>query len=355
MPEKTGPELCAEIRKTSWGRYLYFILFTAEDAERSLLEGIEAGANAFLKKPVFAAELRASMLAGLHVIDLDEKRLASQAKLAEKHQELRGRYRKISEELELASKLHIDMLPLPKLDGITQFDWLYSPCDLMGGDSFGYGALDNDHYYFYQIDVAGHGVASALMAFSINKSITNLIDRWLAKNITQNEGPYDPAFIANRLNDTYQCSGDTLFYFTMTYGVFNQTTGTMRYIQAGHPHIVQFEHETNKMITHEQSGFPIGIVKTPNYQIHEIQLKSGDRAYICTDGVIECENAAREFLGEARLQDLLLNLPHTFSKDNLHALSQGINAWRDGADQSDDITLLTLAYEMPEAINKGAK
>jgi sigma-B regulation protein RsbU (phosphoserine phosphatase) len=61
MPEMSGPELCRRIRARSDPRYTYFILVTATGGKQRYLEGMDAGADDFITKPVDMDELRARL------------------------------------------------------------------------------------------------------------------------------------------------------------------------------------------------------------------------------------------------------------------------------------------------------
>ena len=64
MPELDGVELCREIRVRGLPQYVYFILLTGKTDPAHLVEGIEAGADDFLSKPVHKAVLLARIEAG---------------------------------------------------------------------------------------------------------------------------------------------------------------------------------------------------------------------------------------------------------------------------------------------------
>src|SRR5579884_1837316 len=59
MPGKTGPEVCAAVRKLSTASYIYIILLTAKTGEAEIAEGLDAGADDFLSKPPNTVEMRA--------------------------------------------------------------------------------------------------------------------------------------------------------------------------------------------------------------------------------------------------------------------------------------------------------
>lgn len=85
MPEMNGAELCRQIRKREWSRYTYFILVTSYDGLGHIVEGLRAGADDFLTKPIRAEELRVRLRNGERVLSLESRdvMLFTLAKLTE--------------------------------------------------------------------------------------------------------------------------------------------------------------------------------------------------------------------------------------------------------------------------------
>ena len=74
MPELDGPTLCRAIRRGDFNSYVYTILLTARTGRDQLLEGLDAGADDYLTKPVDEAELIARLKTAQRMLRL-EKRL----------------------------------------------------------------------------------------------------------------------------------------------------------------------------------------------------------------------------------------------------------------------------------------
>ena len=70
MPEVSGPELCRRIRARTDERYTYFLLVTATGGKQRYLEGMEAGADDFITKPVDMEELRARLKVADRILGL---------------------------------------------------------------------------------------------------------------------------------------------------------------------------------------------------------------------------------------------------------------------------------------------
>ena len=74
LPELDGLALCRRIRQAEVpGGYTYTILLTAKDGKSDLLEGMEAGADDYLVKPFEPLELRARLLAGERILNLQRE------------------------------------------------------------------------------------------------------------------------------------------------------------------------------------------------------------------------------------------------------------------------------------------
>ncbi|MGD8450611.1 MAG: diguanylate cyclase [Phycisphaerae bacterium] len=91
MPEMTGIELCravAELRASQVVRSLHFILLTAHGDKEKVVEGLEAGADDFLKKPYDLQELLARIRAGERILTLQNELYERQLELGKSNAEL---------------------------------------------------------------------------------------------------------------------------------------------------------------------------------------------------------------------------------------------------------------------------
>ena len=73
LPGVDGIELCRRIRTLGAnGSYIYTVMLTAKDRKQDLLAAMEAGADDYLAKPVDPSELRARILVGKRILDLQQ-------------------------------------------------------------------------------------------------------------------------------------------------------------------------------------------------------------------------------------------------------------------------------------------
>jgi two-component system chemotaxis response regulator CheY len=73
MPGLNGLELCRRARQHSDERYTYVILATALDEHENVLEGMEAGADDYLTKPISPFDVRARLVAAKRVTELHKE------------------------------------------------------------------------------------------------------------------------------------------------------------------------------------------------------------------------------------------------------------------------------------------
>ena len=73
LPGLDGIDVCRRIRKVGVnGSYIYTVMLTAKNRKQDLLLAMEAGADDYLAKPVDPSELRARILAGKRILELQQ-------------------------------------------------------------------------------------------------------------------------------------------------------------------------------------------------------------------------------------------------------------------------------------------
>jgi two-component system cell cycle response regulator len=73
MPELDGLSLCREVRTRQDHAYVYIVLLTANESHDDIVRGLEAGADNYLTKPCHPLELRARLLSGQRILQLEDK------------------------------------------------------------------------------------------------------------------------------------------------------------------------------------------------------------------------------------------------------------------------------------------
>jgi len=127
MPEMDGLELCRNVRALGAPRYVYFIILTAKGEQQDILQGLEAGADDFLTKPIDYIELKYRIRIGERIIGLEEKvlELARKDSLTDTLNR-RAFMEKLDRELERAARKNIPLsLLMTDIDHFKQVNDRY--------------------------------------------------------------------------------------------------------------------------------------------------------------------------------------------------------------------------------------
>lgn len=350
MPEMTGPDLCRQIRSAGLPHYVYFILLSVRRDKDSLLEGMEAGADDFLVKPVDPAELRARLRAGERVLHLERELDERNEALDRLNSELSLAYETMKKDLATAAAIQKSLLPRPQVWGEFKLDWLFIPSSLLAGDMLGYFPLDQNHLAFFQIDVAGHGVSSALISFATSKRLMpegkhGGPPKFQHQPEGESPGIPEPSQVIAELNRRFSNEPEAESYFlTMVYGSLDIRDGRLRLSVAGHPPPLLWRRADGTFIESRCRGVPVGVLDDSEYDTEDLQMNAGDRLFIYTDGIVECPNPEGEMFGPERLRGRLAEAAGSSLTEVKETLSEALRQWRGSDLFPDDISLLIIEH-----------
>ena len=148
----------------------------------------------------------------------------------EAYEALKQSQEHLAHELAAGARFVHTLLPEPTT-GPIRVDWRYIPCANLGGDTFGYSWLDEEHFAVYLLDVSGHGLDSAL--FSV--SILNVLRSQSLKADFR-----EPGDLLTALNEAFPMDRFGDKFFTMWYGVLNRTRWELAWCNGGHPPALLF-------------------------------------------------------------------------------------------------------------------
>jgi sigma-B regulation protein RsbU (phosphoserine phosphatase) len=345
MPRLTGLELCRRVRAAGASHYVYLILLTGREDKLSLIEGMDAGADDFLVKPVYREELRVRIRAGERILRLEQQLDERNQRLNDINRSLSEAYQTLRHDLESAAAMQKALLPPPaRLPGVA-VDWLFQPSSYVAGDIFDYFPANERVLSFYQLDVAGHGVPSALLSFTLNRFLSQGGGP-PGPNRVQEPGQdaerFSPPLVVSELNRRFQSNIDPLMYFTMIYGNLDLASGRVTLTQAGHPSPLWLRRDRHRTERVGGSGFPVGMLPEVEYEAIDFELAEGDRLFVYSDGVTECENPAGEAFSERRLRRLLEDTAELPAVVVVEQVGLALRDWKGDDQHRDDITLLVL-------------
>lgn len=344
MPGLAGVDLCRRIRAAGLNRYIYVILCTSRGEKSDLIEGMDAGADDFLVKPVQADELRVKVRAGERVLRLQQGLAEKNQELARINSQLHSSHKLIEDDLKAAAWMQQTLLPSPalKANGL-RCHWRFEPSGYVAGDIFNFFEMDDGQVGFYLLDVSGHGVPAAMLSVTLSMVLTPDMTRGspLKRLNPQTQQPevLRPDAVIRDLNVRFQSKDER--YFTMIYGLIDPASATLRIAQAGHPGPILIPNH-GPLRTLGTGGMPVGLWKEIDFDCFELRISPGDRLLLYSDGVTECLNTGGEAFGENRLLDYLSPRALQPMDELLGGILKELGNWRAHPDSADDISLLAI-------------
>jgi phosphoserine phosphatase RsbU/P len=272
MDGMDGLEVCRQIKATIELSTTFFILLTSRSEIKDRVEGLDAGADDFLTKPIDVAELKARVRAGLRLYQSaeDMKKLAA---------DLRTQKQQMEAELLEAAEYVRSLLPMPIIGDIS-IDSQFLPSRQLGGDCFDYFWLDTDHLVVYLLDVSGHGLGAALPSAIVQNA--------LRSQSLPDLDFHRPTSVLRVLNEAFQMNEHNSRYFTMWYGVYHRQTKILTYASAGHPAALLITNEETLPVKPLKTrGSPIGVFAESIFTEDTYLVQTGSTLYIFSDGIYE--------------------------------------------------------------------
>ena len=229
------------------------------------------------------------------------------------------------------------------------FDWLFLPTTLGGGDALGCFRLDDTHAAFYAVDVVGQGVGPSLFSRVLHMFLSPHPDAGgilveMARVSGGGARVVPPAEVVKKLNNRFYLRDDANPYFTMTYATIEPATGRLRLARAGHPFpLLQKADGTLRQVRVE--GYAVGLFPNADIASEELDLESGDRLFLYSDGLTDCANPSGVSFGARRLEEAIKagrSKPLSVVMKNLR---EAVVKWRGSEVFNDDLSVLALEKE----------
>ena len=259
-------------------------------------------------------------------------------KMIRKQKEIAKKDARIETELNLANAIQKNMLPstFPPFPEHKELD-IYAqmtPAKEVGGDFYDMFLIDNNHLAICMADVSGKGVPAALFM---------MITKILIKNVSSIDKETNKAL--TRVNNMLCDGNKTGIFVTAWFGILDLTTGYLEYTNAGHNPPLLYSKKTGKFeFLNIKPNMVLAGMENVNYRKNEIQMESGDRIFLYTDGVTEATNAENKLYGGNRLHALLNHNINLSVTETIKKVKNDIDEFMGNAEQFDDITMLELLY-----------
>ena len=205
----------------------------------------------------------------------------------------------------------------------------------VGGDFYDCFVVGDDHLAVVIADVSGKGLpASLFMATSMA----------LIRSNVQAGGDLDKAM--EKANRELSANNSMKYFVTVWIGVINLRTGDVTYVNAGHnPPFIRKGGKYEML--RSQPDFVFGRKKRMSYNRHHLHLDVGDGIFLYTDGVTEAARTDGDMFKEDRLEKSLSSVADAGPAETIAKVKSDVSDFVGSADQSDDMTMLSIVYTHP--------
>jgi sigma-B regulation protein RsbU (phosphoserine phosphatase) len=246
---------------------------------------------------------------------------------------------RMEEELKTARTVQENLFPREASfrAGNLSLTGLYSTTSECGGDWWYYFQRDR-YLYLACADATGHGTPAALVTAAIRSTFSH---------IELNEMSLPE--IANACDEAvYQCSRNAL-YMTAVFMRINVNTGEGSFINSSHEPPMIFEYDMAKsQITIEDVVTPPGPrlgERNRKWIEHPINVKSGQRLFVYTDGLSSPLNAeGREFTGRRQKKALIAAASQVDQTEFMNSILASMAEFSQGSSFPDDVTFVTIDH-----------
>jgi sigma-B regulation protein RsbU (phosphoserine phosphatase) len=269
-------------------------------------------------------------------------------------------------ELEMAAEVQRHLFPADGVEDATlEIYGICLPARGVGGDYYDYFDTDDRRTCIAIADVAGKGIAAALLMSTVQASLRcQLIS-----------GDKSLADVVSSMNRLLQRSTGDGSYATFFLAEFDKATHDLTFVNAGHnpPMLVRgslasqgkageltgvtgiltraagtsaglaMSVAEEPVVRRLTTGGPIiGTFLDGPYEQETIQLQSGDTLVVYTDGVTEALNPADVEFGEEKLRSIVVESLQLPARELAARVIAKVLEWQGRASQHDDITLIIV-------------
>lgn len=199
----------------------------------------------------------------------------------------------------------------------------------VGGDYYDFLDMGDGCVGFVLADVAGKGVAAALLMANLQGSIHN----------RPGVDVCDLRGLLSAVNHHLFEHTEADRYATLFFGCYRDTDRTLAYVNCGHipPLLLRREGKAERL---EATATVLGLFGSWDCTVGRTHMQSGDVLSIFTDGITETISEDGDEFGEKRLLDVLQHSRHHESMEILRSVERALEAFRSNSSPQDDLTLV---------------
>jgi sigma-B regulation protein RsbU (phosphoserine phosphatase) len=256
-------------------------------------------------------------------------------------------YARLAQDLDAARAIQQSLLPqaMPAIPGYS-LAARSRACYQVGGDYLDVVVEPDGSHLIVVADVAGKGLASALMCTAFRSAFRALARQSL--KLTE---------LAARLSQQHWEEGTEARrrYVTAIFVRLDAASAELEFVNAGHNpgFVVLAAAGMPKTYEVRASGTPLGLLPGMRYTTERMSFPPGARLLLYTDGLTEVFHGEDEF-GSERLLEAFAASRQTGAEETLGELWETLDAFSEHGPQQDDMSAVALCRLQPKAASREA-
>jgi DNA-binding response OmpR family regulator len=322
MPEMDGLETTSRLREQLGGDWIPIIFLTGCDTNEEAVQGLKAGGDDYLVKPVNQDLLSAKIQVFLRIASLQQQIARDAIRLAHY-------YEANEAEQTLALEL-IQRLTYRYFSG-QQHIWHHlNPAETFNGDLICRSVSPDGIEYVLLADCTGHGLTAAISALPVIDGFYELVNQYLSLPL-----------LASGINKKLHSLLPTGRFVASVAGAIDYTRHTLSIWNGGIPCVVLLDRQGRIKQTFSSDHPALGVLDETLFD-HSISLQdwqAGDVLIMSSDGITEARNDQGEMFGiEGIVAATRQGWPDRIGPSILDTLKQHLQ----GKESNDDVSLLVI-------------
>lgn len=293
MPEIDGLNLIAYYRENHATKNTPIIILSTEDNPEIKAKAFTLGVSDYLIKMPDSIELLAR-------IRCHSRAYNNLLQRNEAYHALEARQKALADEMAKGAEYVRSLLP-EFLDGPVRTRWKFIPSRQLGGDSFNYHWIDDEHFAIYLLDVKGHGFGATLLSLAA----MNILRTQKLPNVDFRH----PHIVLRELNEAFQMEQHNNLFLTIWYGVYNRTSRTLVCSSGGHPPALLIKGIPEESITVREASSEdliIGFNPGVEYRSVSFSVEKNERLYVYSDGAYDIKKTSGSFWTMEEFKETLI-------------------------------------------------
>ncbi|MBF0623817.1 MAG: fused response regulator/phosphatase [Magnetococcales bacterium] len=324
MPLMDGYEAARQIKESSPNRFVPIIFLTAVTDDEGLAQCIKAGGDDFLTKPFNRVILQAKISA-MERIRMLHSVLQDQKEQLERHRD------GVRHELEVGQHLFSNIVRTGNLLDAPCLNHWTSPMSLFNGDLLVASYTPAGGLHIMLGDFTGHGLSAAVGALPLAELFYGLTAQG-----------FSIGDLAEQINEKLARVMPTRMFCAACLIEVDYRQKSIMVWNGGLPDLLIADGQGRLVRTIPSNHLPLGIapMTREDRKVEIIEMQDDYRVFLHSDGLTEATNIQGEMYGNERL--LAHFGGHTPPDQLFEVILEDLKAFREDAEQTDDVSLLEV-------------